>query len=388
MRPLTDRVPKHMIDFHGRPFLSYLVEMLASQGFERLLLLLGYLPEPTMDYFGDGSRFGIQIDYDVTPAEWQTSLRVRSAIPKLDDAFLLTYCDNLLPLRFLSAWQSFQASGCRAQITAYTNEDGYTRSNLKVADDGLVVLYDRPRREEGLNAVDVGFAILERDVLLMLPEANVPFESALYPALAARNQLNAFVTPHRYYTVGDPERLALTREFLARRPTILLDRDGVLNECPARGQYVRSWDEWKWLPGSLEALALFAEAGWRVLIVTNQAGVGRGVLPEKDLHQIHLRMLDEVCAAGGDIEAIYCCLHGWNDGCACRKPKPGLLFQAQKDFSLDLSRTWFVGDDERDARAAEAAGCPFMGVEWDRPLFVIARQLVGAAVRGETACVS
>jgi histidinol-phosphate phosphatase family protein len=168
--------------------------------------------------------------------------------------------------------------------------------------------------------------------------------------------LLAYVTHHRYYSVGSPDRLPLTEAFLARRPTVILDRDGVLNKRPFKAQYVRTADEFIWLPGAKEALRLFREAGFRVIVVSNQAGIARGALTEADLMHIHERMKSEAVEAGGQIEAIYYCPHHWDEDCECRKPKAGMLFQAQRDFSLDLSRTLLVGDDERDAQAADAAG--------------------------------
>jgi D-glycero-D-manno-heptose 1,7-bisphosphate phosphatase len=142
----------------------------------------------------------------------------------------------------------------------------------------------------------------------------------------------------------------------------------VLNKKPPRAQYVRRWDEFEWLPGAREALRLFKEAGFRVLVVSNQAGVGRGAMSEEDLGGIHDRLKAEGEQAGGRIDAIYYCPHDWEAGCECRKPAPGMLFQAQHDFNLDLSGTVFVGDDERDALAAERAGCLFARVSADQPL--------------------
>ena len=95
-----------------------------------------------------------------------------------------------------------------------------------------------------------------------------------------------------------------------------------------------------------------------MIVVSNQAGVGRGAMTETQLVEIHERMKQKTIEAGGAIEAIYYCPHDWDDGCECRKPRPGMLFQAQREHHLDLSRTMFIGDDIRDAEAAEAAGCP------------------------------
>jgi D-glycero-D-manno-heptose 1,7-bisphosphate phosphatase len=213
-------------------------------------------------------------------------------------------------------------------------------------------------------------------VLALLPEQDALFEEAVYPQLVRQRQLLAYVTDHRYYSVGSLERLPLTEAFLARQLTVMLDRDGVLNKKPPRAHYVRTWDEFEWLAGAKEALRLLTTAGYRVIVVSNQAGIARGAMTEAALTHIHERMQAEAAQAGGQIEAVYCCMHDWEAGCECRKPKPGMLFQAQRDFHLDLSRTFFIGDDERDAQAADAAGCPSVLVSDDRPLLDVARKLV------------
>jgi D-glycero-D-manno-heptose 1,7-bisphosphate phosphatase len=349
-----------MIQFHGKPFLEYLIEMLKAQGFERVLLLLGYLPEVIQEYFGDGSRWGISIEYSVTPEENDTGRRVKLAQWKIDPIFLLMYCDNYWPMNFDAMWNQFVNSGSPALVTVYSNTDGYTRSNLVVDDAGYLTVYDKSRQAPGLAGVDIGFMILKNSVIDLLPEGNVSFEREVFPQLVSQRQLQAHVTDHRYYSVGSHERLGLTEAFLARPATVLLDRDGVLNKRMPQAQYVRTWEEWEWLPGAREALRLLKEAGYRVAIISNQPGIARGEMTEEDLREINQRMKAEAAEAGGRIDAVYYCPHGWNEGCLCRKPKPGLLFQAQRDFSLDLSRTYFIGDDERDGQAAAAAGCPFI----------------------------
>ena len=203
-----------------------------------------------------------------------------------------------------------------------------------------------------------------------------PFEETLYPVLAQRGQLAAYVTDHRYYSVGGLSRLALTEIFLARRPSVILDRDGVLNRKPPRADYVRRWEQFQWLPGAKEALSLLKNSGFRVVVVSNQAGIARGAMTEADLLEINRRMVREATLAGGTIDAIYYCPHNWEEGCECRKPAPGMLFQAQRDFNLDLSRTPFIGDDVRDAQAAEAAGCPSELVSEQKPLLDVIRAII------------
>jgi histidinol-phosphate phosphatase family protein len=376
LRPLTDSRPKPMLEFHGKPFLEYLVCMLRDQGFERILMLLGYLPEVIQRHFGDGSRWGVSIEYQVSPVEDETGQRIRLARDRLDPVFVLLYCDNYWPMRFDAMWQQFCSNGASALVTAYRNQDQYTRDNLQVDDAGYVALYDRSRSADGLGGVDIGYLIMQREVLDLLPVGNVSFESTIYPQLIAGRRLQAFVTEHRYYSVGSHARLPLTEQFLAGHPAVFLDRDGVLNKRMPRGEYVRSWADWEWLPGAKEALRLLTTAGYRIVLISNQAGIARGVMSEADLAAIHDRMKAEIGAAGGEVTAIYYCPHGWDDGCACRKPKAGMLFQAQRDLDLDLSRTPFIGDDDRDRQAAEAAGSPARLLSEPQSLLDVTRELL------------
>lgn len=374
--PFTETRPKPMVEVHGRPFLEYLVEMLREQGFSEVLLLLGYLPHVVQDHFGDGGRFGVRITYSVTAPEDLTTRRLLVAREQLDSVFLLMYCDNYWPMQFDRLWEQYVSSGAPALTTVYSNKDRYSRDSVKVGADGFMEIFDRSRTTPGLQGVEISYAILRRDLLDRLTDPDLLIEEALYPQLTREKKLAAHVTDHRYYSVGSPERLPLTNAFLARRPAVILDRDGVLNRRAPRGQYVRNVGEFEWLPGSLDALRAFREAGYRVIVASNQAGVARGQVTAESLDDIHNKMRAEAAQAGGVIDAIYFCPHDWDAGCECRKPRPGLLFQAQRDFSLDLTRTCFLGDDERDLQAAEAAGAIGRLVTAQEPLVTHATHLL------------
>jgi D-glycero-D-manno-heptose 1,7-bisphosphate phosphatase len=365
-----------MIEIGGKPFLEYLIEMIRAQGFERVVLLLGYLPEVIQNYFGDGRRWGVKIGYSVTAVENETGRRIKLAEPVLDPCFLLMYCDNYWPMQMEKMWQRFAAANVPAMITVYTNKDDYTKNSLRVDDEGYVAVYDKSRTSAHLQGVEISYAIMSKSILELVPDDNVVFETAVYPKLAEERRLLAYVTDHRYYSVGSHARLPLTETFLKRDPTIILDRDGVLNKKPPRAHYVRMWSEFEWLEGAKEALRLLSQAGYRVILVSNQAGIARGAMTTADLMNIHERMKGDALQAGGRIEAIYVCPHNWDDGCECRKPKPGMLFHAQRDFSLDLSRTYFIGDDERDAQAADAAGCLSILIDDERSLLDVIQQLL------------
>lgn len=213
---LTRSLPKPMVPVAGRPFLEHVVEMLRDQGFDRLVMLLGYLPDAIRDHFGDGSRLGVRIDYSVTEPERETSHRMRAAAALLDPCFLLVYGDNYWPMRFGPVWERFTAAGTPAMITVYANEDGFARDSVRVDPSGRVEVFDRARVTPGLRGVEISYALLRRSVLDLLPDHDEPFEQAVYPQLAARGELHAFVTERRYYDVGTPALLRDAERFFAR----------------------------------------------------------------------------------------------------------------------------------------------------------------------------
>jgi D-glycero-D-manno-heptose 1,7-bisphosphate phosphatase len=140
-----------------------------------------------------------------------------------------------------------------------------------------------------------------------------------------------------------------------RRPALFLDRDGVLNQN--RADYVRTWAQVEFLPGVFEAMQRLAASPLAVVVVTNQSAVGRGLMMVEGLAAINQGIVQQVERAGGRIDAVYACPHTPEDGCDCRKPRPGMLLQAAQDLAIDLARSFLVGDAISDVDAALAAGC-------------------------------
>jgi len=137
---------------------------------------------------------------------------------------------------------------------------------------------------------------------------------------------------------------------------VILDRDGVLNAEARANGYVTSPEQWRWLPGAVEAVVLLHQVGIRVSVATNQSGVGRGLMTAADLDALHAFMCGEIERAGGLVAAVYTCTHAPEEGCDCRKPAPGLVRRAVSDSGIPPAATLVVGDDVRDLEAAHAAG--------------------------------
>jgi D-glycero-D-manno-heptose 1,7-bisphosphate phosphatase len=131
---------------------------------------------------------------------------------------------------------------------------------------------------------------------------------------------------------------------------VILDRDGVINQDS--DEYIKSPEEWVPIPGSLEAMARLHREGYRIVVATNQSGVGRGLYDMDTLGRIHAKMLDAVRAKGGEIDAIFFCPHQPEDHCGCRKPQPGLFHEIAERLKVNLTGVYAVGDSERDVIAA------------------------------------
>ncbi|MBU0548532.1 MAG: HAD family hydrolase [Candidatus Omnitrophica bacterium] len=139
-------------------------------------------------------------------------------------------------------------------------------------------------------------------------------------------------------------------------PTVFLDRDGVINRYPGDRLYVTSLKKFRFLPRAKKAIALLSKAGFRIFVASNQAGVGKGTYSQRTLDAITAKMLKDIEQAGGEITKVYYCTHRKELGCSCRKPKPGLLKKAGREFKVNLKKTYFLGDTMRDVLTAHAVG--------------------------------
>jgi D-glycero-D-manno-heptose 1,7-bisphosphate phosphatase len=137
--------------------------------------------------------------------------------------------------------------------------------------------------------------------------------------------------------------------------TVFLDRDGVINVN--RRDYVKRWEEFEFLPRALAGLALLADHGCNVVIVTNQSVINRGLVSQAEIDELHARMLAVIAHHGGRVASVLCCPHRPSEGCECRKPRPGLLFHARDQLGVDLTNAIMVGDHPTDLEAGQRAGC-------------------------------
>ena len=167
---------------------------------------------------------------------------------------------------------------------------------------------------------------------------------------------------------------------------VFLDRDGVINRKAAEGEYVTRWEDFQFLPGAAEAIALLNREGWSVIVISNQRCVAKGLLTTNELETIHRKMNAELGELGAKLDGIYYCPHDKIPPCSCRKPSPGMLLTAAEEHQVDLSASWMIGDSESDMEAGKRAGCRTIRIVSELPVEngsadILARSLSEASAR-------
>lgn len=364
MRPLTDTVPKPMAPVNGRPFLEHLVAQMREQGIRRVLLLTGYRGEMIKAHFGDGDAFGVEIAYSHGPAEWDTGRRIWEARIQLDARFLLLYSDNFTPFN-LEKLLAF-ASGRQATISLLLQPKA--TGNIRVGADGIVEVYDPSRLAPGLDHVEIGYMLVEREAMFAFYDQPEISFSRILERLSQRRALAGLVCRDPYHSISDIARWKLAERYLAPKRILLIDRDGTINQRPPPGEYVTDWREFHWNEETLEAMRLLAAVGFRFIVLSNQAGIGRGMVSAEVVYSVNRKMVAELDSQEIEVLDVYVCPHHWEDGCECRKPAPGMFFRASREHLVRMDRTAYVGDDPRDCLAAYNAGCVSIMIGPDRSI--------------------
>lgn len=375
--PLSKLTPKPMIEVNGYPFIYYLVERLEKYNFSEVIILVGYKKEKFEKLYILCKNFRIKIKFIYSPPSFNTGARLKAAYPYLKDLFFLLYGDNFLPFNFKKIWKNYLEAKVENQLIVYKNDDNFSSSNIKLNKRNIVIDYDDTRNKK-YNFVNIGFFILRKKNFKNISKnINCKFENVVLKKLIKRKKISAFVTFHRYYSLTDMNRYFLTNNFFKnRKDFIFLDRDGVLNMKPKKGEYVTNIREFKWKPGSIQALKLLGEKNKKIIIVSNQAGISLKKVEIENLNEINNYIKKKSLKLGANIEDIIFCPHHWNDNCSCRKPKSGMIYTAQKNFNIDLTNSIFVGDQETDRIAAKNADVPYLHLSKNKSLYALLKKQI------------
>jgi NDP-sugar pyrophosphorylase family protein len=215
--PLTEVIPKPMVQVGGVPYLRHQLQLLADQEIRDIVLLTGYLGEQIESYFGDGASLNLRISYSRELSPLGTGGALRQARGLLQDSFLLIYGDSYLPIRYADAMERLAESGAEGLVVVYDNRlaDTSVKNNIELDDDGYVSRYEKDSPDR-LSFVEAGVLAFRRSVVDRMPEAAiVSLEKEIFPRLIEAKQLAALVTTERFYDIGTPDRLAAIEALFA-----------------------------------------------------------------------------------------------------------------------------------------------------------------------------
>jgi NDP-sugar pyrophosphorylase family protein len=210
--PLTERIPKALIEINGEPFLAHQLRLLRARGIERVVLCVGQHGERVREYAGDGARFGLAVEYSFDgPALLGTAGAVRNALPLLGDAFFVVYGDSYLPCSYRDVAEGFRAAGQPGLMTVYRNEGRWDTSNVEFA-EGRILAYDKKNRTARMRHIDYGLGVFSRAAFAGEQRADL---AEVYGDLLKRGQLASFEVHERFYEVGSFEGIGELSRHLA-----------------------------------------------------------------------------------------------------------------------------------------------------------------------------
>ena len=202
LRPLTETIPKSLVEIDGEPFLWHQLRLLRSNGVDRVVLCLGYLGEMVRDSVGDGHAFGLHVEYSFDgPTLLGTAGALKQALPLLGESFFVLYGDSYLPIDWAAVEAVYHAIGKSGLMTVYRNESQWDTSNVEF-EGGRILAYDKKNLTPRMHYIDYGLGILRASAFQSVPDGQVFDLAALYQELLQTGQLAGFEAPHRFYEIG------------------------------------------------------------------------------------------------------------------------------------------------------------------------------------------
>lgn len=375
-------LPKPMIRINDRPVLQYIIESIRDQGFTDFIITVSYLGSVIEEYFGDGNKFGVNISYFHEDSPLGNAGALFYLKDQLTEDFLLLNGDAVFDIDLKRFVDFHMAKRGTATIFTHPNSHPY--------DSGLIISDSDNRVTEWLskederpayykNRVNAGIHILSPKALETIEIADkdhkVDLDRNILKPLCCSGELFCYDSPEYVKDMGTPDRLQAVlndvikgkvsaRNLKNRQKAIFLDRDGTINKYVG---FLTDINDFELLPGVAEAIKKINDSGFLAVVVTNQPVIARGEVTVSQLYEIHCKMDTLLGAEGAYIDALYYCPHHPDSGfpgevpelkinCECRKPNPGMLKAAEKDYNIDLSKSWMVGDGKNDVLAGLNAG--------------------------------
>lgn len=393
---LFPNIPKPLIPIDGVPVLEREIISLCDQGFTDIILTIGYMADKIQNYFGDGSKWGVNIEYFVEDKPLGNAGAL--FLLNLTEDFLLLNADAVFEVDFNRMVDYHKEKGGLVTLFTHPNSHPYD-SGLIVADkDGAVEQWlakEDERPEFYRNRVNAGLHIISPKALELSgvdkdeigievdgKVKKVDLDRQILTPLCGSGKMFCYDSPEYVKDMGTPERFrSVEKDYKAgvvkaknlsnKQKAIFLDRDGTINKYVG---FLRKTEEFELLPDAAEAIKFINSSDYLAVVVTNQPVIARGEVSWDELQNIHNKMETELGKQGAYLDAIYFCPHHPHKGydgeipelkfdCDCRKPKPGMLIKAAQNLNIDLEKSYMIGDSDSDVAAGESAGCKSIKIE-------------------------
>lgn len=387
---LFPNIPKPLIPIDNIPVLEREIISLRDQGFTDIILTIGYMAEKIQEYFGNGEKWGVKIEYFVE----EKPLGNAGALFFLDlqEDFLLLNADAVFDVDFNRMVAFHKQHGGLVTLFTHPNSHPYDSGLIIAGENGKVEKWlakEDERPEYYKNRVNAGLHVISPKALELSginrdeigkeidgKIKKVDLDRQILKPLCGTGKMFCYDSPEYVKDMGTPERFHQVEEDFKKgtvqaknlknkQKAIFLDRDGTINKYVG---FLRKEEEFELIDGVAEAVTKINQSGYLAIVVTNQPVIARGEVTFEGLQTIHNKMETLLGKEGAYLDGIYFCPHHPHKGyegevaelkmdCDCRKPKPGMLLKAAEDLNIDLSQSYMVGDGENDIKAGMAAGC-------------------------------
>ncbi len=363
---LARETPKPLMSINGdKVFLDLLIENVARQGFDRILLLAGHFGEQIKARYDDRRVGEARLSVAIEPEPRGTGGALTWSRDRLDDRFLLLNGDTYFDMSYRGLEAALNRAPQAGAAIALRDVPDAARYGSVQLDGALIRSFQEKSVSETPRAglVNGGVYLMRRTAIDALPAGQSSLETDLFPRLCARNALIGLPRVGYFIDIGLPDTLSQARRELpqvVRRPALFLDRDGVINVDHG---YVHNWEKLDFIPGVAETVTAYNEAGWFVFIVTNQAGVAHGYYDEAAVDLLHDQIRDWLADKGAHVDAFYYCpfhpqaaLEAYRAEHPDRKPRGGMLLRAFSQWPVAREGSILIGDRQTDIEAARDAG--------------------------------
>lgn len=352
---IVSDVPKPMAPVCGRPFLRFLLDDLQKHGFERVVLATGYKQEYIENFFGAHYR-GMEIIYSPETTPLGTGGAIKQALTQCKEQWVAVLNGDTYFSVDFQAMEHAAVPGC-ITLAAKRMQHFDRYGTLELQGNRVTAFREKAPRQDGL--INGGTYLLERTQMNRITEEQFSFETAVLEPMAKAGKVLAVENSGYFIDIGVPEDYALAQETLRplahKNKAAFFDRDGTIN---VDVHYLHRPEDLIFIDGMPEFIRKWNDWGYLVIVVTNQAGIARRYYTEDEMRDLHRYMNKCLAEHGAHIDAFYFCPHhpDFTGPCRCRKPEPGMLEDAIREFDLDPAQCILFGDKAWDVEAGERCG--------------------------------